>query len=290
MNLNQDLNYRFAFDSWVYAGEPVEQTATRLRELGYSALELAGEPSAYNINEINQAMEATGMAVSSVGSLPVGPERDLAHPDPKMRQSAIEYHCRCAEFTAAVDGSLMIFGPTGLMKTKPLAPLDDEWKWGLESARAVGEHAAGVGIDLVLEPWNRYETYMINRVSQAIRFWKETGLENGGVMGDTFHMNIEEASIAGALRLAGPLLRHVHVSESNRADLGSGHMDLDAIAEVLIEIGYAGYLAIELLPAGADFGDSVPVGPPSGPFLDAYPRQCIDHFNEVDQRVRATRS
>ena len=65
-----------------------------------------------------------------------------------------------------------------------------------------------------------------------------------GVTIDTFHANIEETSICGAIRSLGPHLKHIHASENDRGPLGSGHIPspnrLDAQ-----EMHYEGYVMIE---------------------------------------------
>jgi sugar phosphate isomerase/epimerase len=84
------------------------------------------------------------------------------------------------------------------------------------------EYASLLGVNLTLECWNRYGTYLLNRLEQAVRLWHETELSNGGVMADTYHMNIEERSLLEAIREAGEQLNHVHLSDSNRAAPGPG--------------------------------------------------------------------
>ena len=71
---------------------------------------------------------------------------------------------------------------------------------------------------------------------------------NVGLMLDVFHMNIEEADIAAALREAGSLVGHVHFADSNRQAIGFGHTAIEPIVATLREIGYAGYLSAEILP------------------------------------------
>jgi sugar phosphate isomerase/epimerase len=166
------------------------------------------------------------------------------------------------------------------MKTGPLAPVADERRWAVEGIRAGGEYAASLGVDVALEPWNRYETYFLNRLEQAVALWQETGLANGGVMGDTFHMNIEEASMVGALRSAGKLLSHVHLADSNRAVAGRGHTDFRPILEALAEIGYDGYLSFEVM---APSGDPMRVPAGSGPeSFDADTKAAIEHMKAIE--------
>ena len=61
-------------------------------------------------------------------------------------------------------------------------------------------------------------------------------------------MNIEEVSLAEALRSAGQLLGHVHFVDSNRWAAGFGHTEMGPIIKALRDIGYDGYLTAEYWP------------------------------------------
>jgi sugar phosphate isomerase/epimerase len=101
-------------------------------------------------------------------------------------------------------------------------------------------------VDLTLECWKRYGTYLLNRLEQAAQLWRETERSNGGILADTNHMNIEESSLPEAIRTTGPSINHVHLSDSNRAAPGLGHVDFGLVLQALVEVGYPGYLTFEL--------------------------------------------
>ena len=71
-------------------------------------------------------------------------------------------------------------------------------------------------------------------------------------MADLFHMNIEEASIAGSLTEYKDYVGHVHLADSNRLLPGHGHIDFVAAFAALQANGFSGYMALEC---------SVPVDP-----------------------------
>ena len=71
---------------------------------------------------------------------------------------------------------------------------------------------------------------------------------NVRVLSDLFHMNIEEADIAAALREAGKLVGHIHFADSNRHAIGFGHTGVASVVAALRDIGYTGYLSAEILP------------------------------------------
>ena len=115
----------------------------------------------------------------------------------------------------------------------------------LEGLAELGAHAASEGATLVLEPLNRYEDHMVNRLDQAVALIDEVGLPSVRVLADTYHMNIEEDEPTSALVSTAPHLGHVQVSDSNRFQPGAGHLDWAALLGTLDAVGYAGWLALE---------------------------------------------
>jgi sugar phosphate isomerase/epimerase len=119
----------------------------------------------------------------------------------------------------------------------------------LEALAELGEHAAREGVWLALEPINRYEDYMINRLDQAVSFAEEVerelGLGSIRVCADLFHMNIEEDDLAKSIIGTGRRLAHVHVDDSNRLQPGTGHLDFAVAFGALRSVGYDGWLALE---------------------------------------------
>lgn len=115
----------------------------------------------------------------------------------------------------------------------------------VEGLTELGEHAAREGVVLALEPLNRYEDHMVNRLEQAVELITAVGLPSVKVLADTYHMNIEEDEPTSALVMAAAHLGHVQVSDSNRFQPGAGHLDWAALLGTLDAIGYDGHLAVE---------------------------------------------
>src|SRR5215212_3768836 len=226
------------------AGE-VSGAIRRLAELSYDAVELGAELSPDDAGEVRDLVESTGMAVNSICPSFTA-EHDLVHPDPEVRENAIRYLRETSDLANALGAPLIIAAPTAFLRTRPVASEAEEWGWAVESIRAAGEYAASMGVGLTLECWTRYGTFLLNRLDQAARMWRETGLPNGGILADTYHMNIEERSLPEAIRTTGTLINHVYLSDSNRAAPGLGHVDYAEALRALLDIGYPGYLTFEL--------------------------------------------
>lgn len=271
--------YRYSYNVIGFGGEEVTRSAERLARLGYDAMEVEGEPEEYDPRKVRKAADDAGLGISSVCPN-FTPNRDLSHPDPDKRAEAGTYLRSLADFAAGVGAPLFIVAPTAYGRVRPVADPREEWGWAVEGVREAGEYAASVGVDLSLECWNRYGTYMLNRLAEGVRMWRETGLSNGGVMADTFHMNVEERSPADAARGLGGLLNHVHLSDSNRLAPGLGHIDFAGFIRVLEEVGYGGHLAFELIPNLPNPFDGDGREDAS---LDGVARQAIEHSRAAER-------
>ena len=116
----------------------------------------------------------------------------------------------------------------------------------VKSMREIVKTAEDCGVTYCVEAVNRFETCLINTAREALDYVARVDSPNIGVLLDTYHMNIEETSIADAIRMVGgKRLRNFHTGENNRTAPGRGHLDWDEIFGVLAEIGYTGPIVSE---------------------------------------------
>ena len=276
--------FRYSYNSLVYYGENVEVSMKRVAKYGYDAMELYGEPEEYDTAQVRNLCNDLGIKISSICSIYTA-ERDLASPEPGVRKAAIDYMKKIADFASEVGCTTMIVAPTACMKMTPWKDVEEERKWAVESIRRGAEYAASADVNCTIEAWNRYETYFLNRLDQALNLLREIDLPNVGVMGDTFHMNIEEESIDGAFRRAGKHVNHIHLADSNRKAPGKGHIDFVPVLEAVRDIGYAGYLTFELLPASADpFGTLKQGG--GREFFNEYTKAAIEYMKDIEKKLQ----
>lgn len=176
---------------------------------------------------------------------------DPASADPILRQAAIEEIKRNVDLTRAI-GATVLAGPLfqGLNRFSGAGPTDDEWRWSVDTIRQAGEYAANTGVQLALEPLNRFEMYMVNTVADGARFVRDVGLSNVGLLVDTHHANIEETNTAEAWAKVADHIIHVHISENHRGIPGSGHAIPPEIFTTLHKAGYDGWLTIEAFGLG----------------------------------------
>jgi len=186
------------------------------------------------------------LGLSRTGTAIRGPDQNPISSDPAIRQNGVEANKRNLDCCAAAGCEVMA-GPfhSALGEFSGKGPTDDEWKWGVQSMRAVAEHAEKVGVTLGMEYLNRFECYFLNTAADGARFCAEVGHPRCKMMYDTFHAHIEEKSIPEAIRALKGCLGHVHISENDRSTPGQGNVRWDANFDTLKEIGYDGTMVIE---------------------------------------------
>jgi sugar phosphate isomerase/epimerase len=270
---------RYGYSVLPYGDEPLATSFERVARYGYDTIELLGDPERFDVDEINRLAAQHGVKPASICML-YGPATDVVSSNPEIRAAARSYILGMLDDFAKVGVEVIPITPTANMKIAAEAPLEQEWEWACETILAAAEAGAERGIRIVIEPWNRYETYLVNRLDQAVRMARDVGHPNVGVKGDLFHMNIEDPDPCAAIRDAGSLLWHLDVADSTRAAPGVGHIDMVAIGRALRDIGYDHILNFELLPAAGDPFLSIKGGG-ADDFKDRYTEMAITNLRRA---------
>lgn len=232
--------------------------------LGFDILEIGAPPlpdyTEAQLNELKAVAEGNGISLTAG----YGPSYDMyvASPDEKVRNKAYDWMKRLFEVLEKLNitqlvGGLYSYWPVDF--TKPFNKADD-WKYSVEGIRKLSDIAKDYNVVLNMEVLNRFENHLLNTAEEGVAFVKEVNKENVRVMLDTFHMNIEEASLGAAIRTAGSLLGHLHTGECNRDVPGRGRMPWREIAEALHDINYEGAVVMEpFIKMGGTVGKNIHV-------------------------------
>jgi len=224
-----------------------EENVGKIAELGYDAIELfVGDPGQLALQDAKDLIRGQGLEISAIGTGLSYTQYGLSFtsPDVLTRKRAVERIERYVELAAELRSNVIIGSMKGMYQTT----YEDAWNRLEECLKRCTEVANDLGVYLLLEPLNRYESNIINTFSEAVRLIEEIGSESIRVMGDTFHMNIEEENICKTMRDAEQYLAYLHVADSNRQAPGRGHIDFEAIMTTLREIGYDKFVSAEILP------------------------------------------
>lgn len=256
------------FQAATFSGE-LDANLAKIAGYGYNGVELAiRDPKLVDMMELEKYLHQYNLIVPAIGTGQAWGEEGLSFtdPDPDIRKAAIQRiqsHIPIAEKLHAV---IIIGLVRGILK--PGVSYPQAMDWLREALQQCTSVAKDYNVRLALEPINRYETSLINNVTQGMDLISEVNSDNFGLLLDTFHMNIEEPQIEESIQKCGKRIFHFHVADSNRWYPGGGHLDFGAIITSLRDTGYTGFISGEFLPY---------------PDVDTAAQNCILHLQKVIQ-------
>lgn len=284
---------KYAINNWVYNDEPLRDTFARLSKYGYDGVELKGAPDAYPAAEVKALIKEFSLPVPSVlgwNIYPI-PGRDLATPDEAERNAALKYGQDCLDYADQIGARVFVCIPAPANRVAPVGNPEGErawkeaarreWDFAVDSIRKTARYAAKFGIQLAVEPINRYETYLVTTVDDVLRFNADVNEPNVKINLDCFHMNIDEPDPAEAVRKAGKDLIHMHVADSNRVAPGRGHTDFRAIMAALKEVGFSGTMTLEPVPPYPSAGIAIQMQEYL-PLRDTFAEESIRYLKGIE--------
>jgi sugar phosphate isomerase/epimerase len=217
--------------------------------LGFDAVELfTASADALEVEDTQLLLQKFQLQIAAVGT---GAGKvihgwTLTDPEEATRKKAIEFIEKMISFGAVFQAPAII----GSMQGNVMSGVNREQAlgWLAEGLHHLGKHAASLGVQLIYEPLNRYETNLINTLEDGVLFLMTNQIKQVGLLADLFHMNIEEVDMAVSIRACADFIMHVHFADSNRRPVGNGHTRFVEVAKALKEINYQGYVSAEAFP------------------------------------------
>jgi 5-keto-L-gluconate epimerase len=236
------------FEAVAFKGD-FETNIVKIAGWGYNGVELAiRDPDFVDVGALEKVLTEHGLKVPAIGTGQAWGEERLSftNPDKEVRNAAVRRIKRQIQLAHQFN-ALVIIGlirgvtPTGQTKVQSMRFL-------AECLQDCLETASELCVYLALEPLNRYETDLINSTTDGLELINQIRSPNLGLLLDSFHMNIEEASIEDSIRMCGKNIIHFHIVDSNRKYPSAGHLDFVAILNTLASTGYTGWVSGEFLP------------------------------------------
>ena len=224
----------------------------RCAALGYDGVELALRYAAeVDAPEMKRRLAATGLEVPCISSGQVFAADHLyfTHPDQAVRDAAVERITDMIRLAAEFGAKVNTGRVRGIVQEGET--VETATARYLACIGRCADVAEPLGVELLVEPVNRYEVNFINNCAEGLEIVKRAGRRCVKLMPDLFHMNIEDASFRQAFEPARDYIGYVHVADSNRLAPGWGHMPFDEIFQILSDIRYDGYITAEILPKPA---------------------------------------
>ena len=246
---------RYAICNETYGDWPFAAICEHAASCGYTGIEiapftLAASASAISSvvrDDLRRTMKASGLECVGLHWLLAKTEGFHAtHPDRAIRERTIAYLGDLARLCADLGGRVLVFGSP---KQRSLLP-------GVSLAQAT-DHLAEVfsrlvpvleatGTVVALEPLSPVETDVLTTAAETCRLIERIGSSQVRLHLAVKAMASEPLSIPEIIRSSARHLKHFHANDTNLQGPGFGDVDFVPIFMALKEVGYAGWVSVEV--------------------------------------------
>lgn len=246
---------KFAICNETYQGWSLEDTCRHVAQTGYDGLEIAPftlEEDPRDISEsdaerVGKTVREHGLEIVGLHWLFVKPAwLHLTTDDPLLRKDTLAFGQHLARLCAAMQGTVMVWG------SPKQRDLEEDWKYEDASARAaeilrgVAEVAHEGGVTIAMEPLGRAETNFLNTAEETVCLIRQVDHPGLRLHLDVKAMSDEEKDIPSIIRESQSELAHFHANDPNLRGPGFGDVEFSPIAETLHEVGYEGFVSVEV--------------------------------------------
>jgi D-psicose/D-tagatose/L-ribulose 3-epimerase len=246
---------KYAICNETYGETPWPDVCRSVAACGYAGVELAPftfapdvrDLSAAERREIARVAKDAGLEIVGLHWLLVSPPGlQINAPDAALRARTVDYLRALIDFCADVGGHVMTFGSPKQRWVDEGTDPAAAWAWTREGYQACLPTLEARGVLLCMESLPSPECNFIQTSDEAVAMVREIDHPNFRLMLDVKSMCAEARPPSETIRRYGSLLHHFHANDANRRAPGFGDTDFRPIAAALHEIGYAGYVSIEV--------------------------------------------
>lgn len=254
---------QLAFSTNAYLNYSFSDAVSRLSRIGYRGVEIMADVPhawpAYLLPEqkqaIRDALTANQLKISNINAFMMHAVNDSRQkywhpswiePNPNYRQIRIDHTKRCLTLAKDLGAPCITTEPGGPLEGRTWAEC---LKLFVEELKPVLEHAEKEGIPLLVEP---EPDLLIETADQYLEFASKISSPMLGLNFDIGHFYCVKNDPAETVRKLAPLIRHVHLEDIAATRVhhhlipGEGVIDFESTLKALREVGYNGWVTIEL--------------------------------------------
>jgi sugar phosphate isomerase/epimerase len=173
---------------------------------------------------------------------------NIASPSKPMLNATLKRLKQSMAYASDLDAKLWVFHPgnkTGISMFYP----GEDWKQNIKSIRLLHETAEEYGLNTAIENLPEKYGFIMRNPADFTKFYRETGLNDVGIVLDVGHANLE-GEIENFLKKLPDKIVHIHVSDNTGENdqhlgIGYGKINWQRFAETLREIAYDKTVMVE---------------------------------------------
>jgi len=188
-----------------------------------------------------------GIELTGLHWLLVSPEGlYLTAPDDSIYNPTVDYLRELVRFCGEIGGQQLVLGSNNQRNIPDGGDYDQGWARARGAIRAAAETAAEYGVYFLVESLPYPECNFICTLDEARRMVQEVDHPNCQMMVDVKSMCAEDRPMDELILGVGDRLKYVHANDANRRGPGFGDTDFRPVFSALSELGYDGYVSVEV--------------------------------------------
>jgi sugar phosphate isomerase/epimerase len=252
---------KFAICNETFQGWEWERTCRYVAELGYGGIEIAPFTLAEDVRSISQDRRCeirdiardSGLEIVGLHWLLVSPKGlSMTGPDAESRRRTSDYVTALVDFCGDVGGRTMVFGSPAQRRIADGETREIAEQRFVEAIRPALNRAAERGITICLEPLPQPEANYLLTLAEAAALMTCLDHPAARTIFDVKSASSEGATLPNLIREFAPHIAHVHANDSNRRGPGFGETDFRPILATLQDMGYSGYVSVEVFDYSPD--------------------------------------
>jgi sugar phosphate isomerase/epimerase len=255
------FSMKFSICNETYQGWDFARACQHIAEVGYHGVEIApftlrDDPRDLNdkdVESVRRAAEDAGLGVVGLHWLLVKPAwLNLTTTDPLLQKDTVAFAVHLAGFCSAIGGKVMVWGSPKQRDLQPGWDYDDALKRASDILLRIVDGAKGTGVTIAMEPLAKAETNFLTTAEETVRLIEMVGDPAVKLHLDVKAMSDESKPIPDIIRDCRKHIVHFHANDPNLRGPGFGEVKFEPIADALKEVGYDGYVSVEVFDYSPD--------------------------------------
>jgi sugar phosphate isomerase/epimerase len=246
---------KFAVCNEIFRGLKLEDAFACAAKVGYDGVEIAPFTISHDVTDIagaerrkiREIASRNGITIPGIHWVLAQTEgMHVTHAEHSIRARTARYLTGLVDFCADIGGEVLIFGSPKQRNLMEGVSLEQGREWAAETFCPAVKRAEDRGVTICLEPLSPAETNFINTAAEAIDFTRPFNSPRFQIILDVKAMCSEGKPIAQIIHDSWPRFAHFHANDANLQGPGFGDVDFTPIARALKEVGYGGYVSVEV--------------------------------------------
>jgi D-psicose/D-tagatose/L-ribulose 3-epimerase len=225
--------------AWAQTGRETAYGLHKTKEIGFDTVDIFADPLDTSVEErrrIRRVCEEIDLPIISVACVALG----LIDFNPSVRRFHLDRCRQYLDMTTEFNGKNLLLVLGEYVWQKEVIPPAEQWQFGVDALRELGEYARSLGLEIVME-MEPFRESLLNDVPKMKRFLDDVDCESVKANVDISHLVLSD-QMPESLELLRGRIGHIHISDCDgrvHGDLppGRGVVDFPAYLNKIWEMG-----------------------------------------------------